>query len=191
MSTSDSQYRVGSGWVQIFPLVVGWVGLGWVTQNGPMDNSATPADSQIGLQTRFYRALKCHRHCWQKAGYQCGERERPRSYFVYIRVQYVYAIRSSARHAGCQMSCIKDTSIISRNHVDITAARPTQNTARHAGRRVLELRQYRGRFHPRFSPTFSIFWREFRCIYIQLHSPYRQSQNTKQLYRRKKTNQSY
>jgi len=37
---------IGFGWVQIFPLVVGWVGLGqsadglgWVTQNGPTDNS--------------------------------------------------------------------------------------------------------------------------------------------------------
>jgi len=28
MLASDSQYWVGSGWVQIFSLVVGWVGLG-------------------------------------------------------------------------------------------------------------------------------------------------------------------
>ena len=35
--------------MQIFPLVVGWAGLGqsadglgWVTQNGPMDNSGLP-----------------------------------------------------------------------------------------------------------------------------------------------------
>jgi len=30
MLANDSQYWVGSGWVQIFPLVV--VGLGWVSQ---------------------------------------------------------------------------------------------------------------------------------------------------------------
>jgi len=46
MLANDSQYWVGSGWVQIFSLVVGWVefgqsadGLGRVTENGPMDNS--------------------------------------------------------------------------------------------------------------------------------------------------------
>jgi len=39
MLANDSQYWVGSGWVQIFSLVVGTVGLGRVTQNGPMDNS--------------------------------------------------------------------------------------------------------------------------------------------------------
>jgi len=38
MLANDSQYWVGSGWVQIFSLVVGCVGLGRVTQNGPMDN---------------------------------------------------------------------------------------------------------------------------------------------------------
>ena len=46
MIANDSQYWVESGWVQIFSLVVGWVGLrqsadglGRVTQNGPVDDS--------------------------------------------------------------------------------------------------------------------------------------------------------
>jgi len=32
MLANDSYYWVGSGWVQFFSLVVGWVGFGWVSQ---------------------------------------------------------------------------------------------------------------------------------------------------------------
>ena len=52
------------GWVQIFPLVVGWVGLGqsadglgWVTRNGPMDNCGRAVTS---LPRIFQSALTTH-----------------------------------------------------------------------------------------------------------------------------------
>ena len=49
MLASNSKYWVGSGWVQFFSLVVGWV-----TQNGPMDNSHSSKTESASLRKYLY-----------------------------------------------------------------------------------------------------------------------------------------
>ena len=58
------------GWVQIFPLVAGWIGLnqsadglgwiGWVTQNGPIDNSAMNNLDEAFQQSAVHAAFNAN-----------------------------------------------------------------------------------------------------------------------------------
>ena len=131
------------GWVQIFPLLVGWVGsvswwvgLDWVTpQNGPMDNSGLTARSKFNVITQKVslkwwavknfkiprKSTNCNISWWRRTGLSSISAIRHLGFLKWFfkwAGHLRYVLHNSAKFRGDRSYTVAEISRLCKNSLD-------------------------------------------------------------------------